>query len=83
MPADGVNDTSAAARDVIVRRLRAMSLAEKCEAIRGITHTVNQLALAGLRGRNPDASEGELLLMLARLRLGDELVDRVYGESRK
>lgn len=60
-----------------------MSLAEKCEAIRDITRTVNELALAGLRSRHPHAGEGELLLMLARLRLGDELVERVYGVSMK
>ena len=28
--------------------------------------------------RVPDATESELLLQLARLRLGDDLVDRVY-----
>lgn len=45
-----------------------------------LTLAANMLALAGLRERFPTATEGELLLRLARLRLGDDLVRRVYGE---
>jgi hypothetical protein len=37
------------------------------------------LALAGLRERFPEADERELLLRLAVLRLGADLVWRAYG----
>lgn len=76
-----VNDTSAEAQKTVDRRLAEMSFAEKADRVRAVTLAANQMALAGLRLRHPDASEGELLLALARLRLGDELVDRVYGSG--
>jgi hypothetical protein len=39
------------------------------------------MALAGLRLRHPERTDGELLLQLARLRLGDDLVRRVHGDA--
>jgi hypothetical protein len=36
-------------------------------------------ALAGLRSRHPKATDQELLLRLAVLRLGAPVVERVYG----
>lgn len=72
------NDTSVAAQEVIDRRYAEMSFAEKAERVRALTRATNQMALAGLRLRQPNASQRELLLALARLRLGDDLVDRVY-----
>jgi hypothetical protein len=75
------DDTSPAARELISRRNREMSLQEKLERLRAITLAANRMALAGLRMRHPDRSEGELLLQLARVRLGDDLVRRVYGDS--
>lgn len=74
-----VSDTSLAAQAAVDRRYAEMSFAEKAERVRAVTLAANQMALAGLRLRHPSASQGELLLALARLRLGDDLVDRVYG----
>ena len=76
-----VNDTSSAAQQVVDRRYASMSSAEKVERVRAITRAANQMALAGLRLRHPGASEGELLLELAKLRLGDDLARRVYGDG--
>jgi hypothetical protein len=39
------------------------------------------LAMTGLRSRYPLASEAELRRKLAGLLLGDELAQKVYGES--
>jgi hypothetical protein len=74
-----VNDTTPATRELLRRRYAAMSLTEKAERLRAITLAANQMALVGLRARHPHASEGTLLLELARLRLGDDLARRVYG----
>ena len=74
-----VSDTSLAAQAAVERRYAEMSFAEKAERVRAVTLAANQMALAGLRLRHPSASERELLLALARLRLGEDLVDRVYG----
>lgn len=76
-----VNDTSDAAQQVVDRRYAAMSMAEKVALLRAVTLAANQMSLTGLRLRHPEASEGELLLRLARLRLGDDLVERVYGSA--
>ena len=75
-----VNDTSKEAQEVVDRRYASMSFAEKAQRLRELTRAANQMALAGLRLRHPAASERELLLELAKLRLGDDLVDRVYGK---
>ena len=76
-----LDDTSDAARQVVRERLAAMSPAERIERIRAITLAANHMALTGLRMRHPSASEGQLLLELARMRLGPELVRRVYGDG--
>ncbi|HKI94089.1 MAG TPA: hypothetical protein VJ992_02245 [Gemmatimonadales bacterium] len=47
--------------------------------MRDLTRAANLVAVAGLRTRFPAASEDELLLRLAALRLGPELVERAYG----
>lgn len=59
-----------------------MTPAEKLMRMRDLTIAVNELALAGLAARHPAESRPELLLRLARMRLGDDLVDRVYGARR-
>jgi len=41
---------------------------------------VRRAAEAGLRERYPDADDREIFLRLARLILGDELCERVYGK---
>ena len=74
-----LDDTSAEAREVQQRLYESMTPSEKLTRMRELTLAVNQLALAGLATRNPDESRQELLLRLARMRLGDDLVDRVYG----
>ena len=74
-----VNDTAPAMAELLRRRYAAMSPTEKAERLRAITLAANRMALAGLRARHPQASESSLLLELARMRLGDDLVRRVYG----
>ena len=75
-----INDTSTAAQEAIDRRYAEMTFAERADRVRAVTLAANQIALAGLRLRHPDATERELLLALARLRLGDDLVELVYGD---
>ena len=55
-----------------------MSPAEKLRQLQQLTLAASQLALAGLRHRHPGETEPELLLRLARIRLGDEIVEIVY-----
>jgi hypothetical protein len=57
---------------------RRMSPAEKARLCSEVTMAANAFTLAGLRRRHADASDGELLLRLAVLRLGADLVERAY-----
>lgn len=75
-----IDDTDPKARAVQARLYAVMSPAEKLRLMNDLTLAANLVALAGLRERYPTASEGELLLRLARVRLGDDLVRRAYGE---
>jgi hypothetical protein len=77
-----LDDTSADARKVVNQLYASMTPAEKLKRMSELTLTANQLALAGLEARHPEESRSELLLRLARMRLGDELVDRAYGARR-
>ena len=58
---------------------RRMTFEQKARRVSDLTTGACRLALAGLRERHRDASEQELLLRLAVLRLGAETVTRVYG----
>ena len=58
---------------------RRMSAREKLELVFGTYRTGRQLALAGIRMRNPDATEADLWQIWAREHLGEELFESVYG----
>jgi len=75
----GLDDTSADARRVQQAVYASMTPAEKLKRMTELTLAANQLALAGLAARYPSESRQALLLRLARLRLGADLVDRAYG----
>lgn len=72
-------DTDAETLERMTALYRQMSPVEKMARVRDLTLAVNHLALARLRETHPRESEGELLLRLARRRLGDEIVARAYG----
>ncbi|MGH7699084.1 MAG: hypothetical protein ACREMJ_00970 [Gemmatimonadales bacterium] len=72
-------DTTPEADGVRFARYGGMSPAEKVARTVALTRTACELALAGLRERHPAADERELLLRLAVLRLGTDLVGRAYG----
>ena len=75
------SDTSLEAERVQVELWRKMSPPEKLHAMSELSRTVEQLALAGIRMRHPEASERECFLRLAILKLGRELACRVYPEA--
>jgi hypothetical protein len=79
----GVNpssaDTTPEADAIRFERYAHMSPADKAARVVDLTRTANLLALGGLRTRHPAATERELWLRLAVLRLGAETVACVYG----
>jgi hypothetical protein len=74
-----MSDTSHAVEAIRFDMLRRLSPAEKARRVTELTQAASLWALAGLRERFPDAVEPELLLRLAALRLGDDVVARAYG----
>lgn len=79
IPPRQADDTSAEARAVLRELYASMTPGDKLGRMRELTLAASRLALAGLATRHPGESRRDLLLRLARLRLGDDLVDRVYG----
>lgn len=72
-------DTSTQAEAVQIELWRRMSPAQKASQLSQLCLCVQQLALAGLRSRYPEANEQELFLRLAATRLDRETMVRVYG----
>ena len=72
-------DTSPEAEEELLARLRAMAPWEKMALMSGLIRSAEELSLAGLRARHPEASEEELFLRLAALRLDRATMLRVYG----
>ena len=63
-----------------VERWRTMTSAEKGRLITALCQSVHDLAWAGLKRRYPGASERELFLRMAVLRLGGELARKVHPD---
>lgn len=72
-------DTSPEAEAVLLRLWRETPAWRKWQMAETMNATARELALAGLRGRHPDASPEELRRRLADLVLGVELAAVVYG----
>jgi len=71
--------TSADAAQIQHELYASMPADERLRRMSELTLAVSRLALAGLAQRYAGESHEALLVRVARLRLGDELVDRVYG----
>jgi len=74
-------DTSLENQRMQVELWRRMSPLEKARAVSGISRSVLELSLAGIRLRHPDASDRECMLRLAVLKLGRRLACQVYPEA--
>jgi hypothetical protein len=60
---------------------RRMSPAEHLQVSREMSRAANELALAGIRARYPNASERECFVRFAALRLGVGTVRRIYPDA--
>jgi hypothetical protein len=73
-------DTSREIERVQIEGWRQMSSEQKAAIVSGLTQTVFDLALAGVRQRHPDASPREQFLRLAVITLGPDLARKVYPD---
>jgi hypothetical protein len=74
-----LSDTDPRAAEAQLAVFRRMSPSDKVRAVFQLTDMVLRLSEAGVRQRYPAASEREVFLRAAAIRLGRETVARVYG----
>ncbi len=73
------DDTSPEAERVLVGLLRARAPAERLSSVFHLNALARSLTFAGLRERNPDASDDEIEARYAELILGTQLAARVLA----
>lgn len=75
------SDTHPKMEALQIQLWKQASPTRKMEMVAQLNASVRTVALAGLRSRHPQASEGELRRKLADLLLGEELARKVYGDT--
>jgi len=73
------SDTSKESENVLVDLYRAMPAAKKVSLVFSAYRAGQQLALAGLRSRFPEATPSQLWHLWAKQHLGQALYAQVYG----
>ena len=73
------NDTHPTVEALLIEGYRRMSPAEKLERVRALTRAVQELALADVRRRHPNADEREQALRVASRWIEPELMSRAFG----
>ena len=79
MSAGGPNDTHPKIEALLVEGYRKMSPSQKLERVRALTRAVQELALADVRRRHPNADAREQMLRLASRWIEPELMVRALG----
>jgi len=74
------SDTHPKMEALQIKLLREAPAWRKMEMLVSLNASAQELALAGLRRRYPNASPGELRRRLADILLGQDLARKVYGE---
>lgn len=73
------SDTDPVVRRLQIERLRAMSPAQRGALMEALNRDCEQLAVAGIRSRHPNATDHEVLMRLGVLRNGPELMKAAFG----
>ncbi len=73
-------DTSPAADAIQVAAYRRMGGLGRAQVMFRLTDATRRTAMAGIRKRHPDYDDKQVLLALARLLHGDELVRRAWPD---
>ena len=79
MNAGGPNDTHPKIEALLIEGYRKMSPTKKLERVRDLTRAVQELALADIRRRHPNANAREQALRLASRWIEPELMVRAFG----
>ena len=79
MTSSGVTDTNSQTLELQVQIWRGMSVDEKAAIVNNLNRDLERMAETGVRQRHPNATDREIFLRLAALRLGRELSIAAYG----
>jgi hypothetical protein len=77
--ADEYSDTSTEAMEVWIEALRALTDGQRASIALSLTGQAIRLSESGMRAMHPEASDREVFLRAAALRLPRELMIRAYG----
>ncbi|MEO8657711.1 MAG: hypothetical protein ABI693_04535 [Bryobacteraceae bacterium] len=72
-------DTSPEAWQVYLRLIQQMTPGERMARAIQVSARLRAFQEGGLRGKFPQADDQEIFLRAARMRLGDDLFDKAYG----
>jgi hypothetical protein len=78
MRVDPADDTSPVVKAMLIEGYRKMSPSEKIDRVRSLTLAVQELALADIRRRHPEADSREQALRLASRRMEPALMLRAF-----
>lgn len=73
------HDTAPKARLQYEESLRRKTPEERLRMAQELTLAVQRISFAGMRERHPELSDDDIWLKLAILRLGEDVVRKVYG----
>lgn len=76
------SDTDPKIEQMQIEFIRRMPTWRKMSMVDGLNEAVRNLALTGIRQRNPAATPEQIHRMLAALMLGEELARKVYDRAR-
>jgi hypothetical protein len=77
--ANPTDDTHPASKALLIEGYRKMSATEKLDQVRRLTLAVQELALADIRRRHPNADAREQALRLASRWIEPPLMERAFG----
>jgi hypothetical protein len=78
-PSPEYTDTDPRAREIQLRILRSKTEGERIAMVFELSEFANRMAESGVRARYPEASEREIFLRCAALRIPRDLMIRAYG----
>jgi hypothetical protein len=76
------SDTHPTIEQMQLELIRRMPAWKKMSMVDGLNAAVKNLALTGIKQRNPTATPEQIQRMLADLMLGEELARKVYDRAR-
>jgi hypothetical protein len=76
------SDTHPKIEQMQIEFIRRMPIWKKMSMVDGLNEAVKNLAITGIKQRNPAATPEQIRRMLADLILGSELARRVYDHAR-